>query len=333
MNDKKSVTVGVSPPGLFSSLAKGFNSIAENIELILFPLILDLLLWLGPHVRLRNLLQPLIDQMSANMTDINQAEMSNFIQASNEMFAYVQEHFNLATSLQTFPIGIPSLMTSVLPVTNPLGDPLIFEASSLSSLFLMWIGFSLIGLIFGSWFFMAVSGKSAPEKAAPTIGTVGEAALQTLLLSVLIFLFVMALIIPTSLILYIMTIISPLLAQISLMVMGLVLIWMLIPFIFSPHGIFTHQLSAVKSVLVSLRLVRRFLPGTGLFILMLLVISEILNMLWRFPPETSWMTLIGILGHAFISTALISSMFFYYRAGIQWMEEIINRTTGSEIKA
>ncbi len=333
MNDKRTAAPGVTPPGLFSSLAKGFNCIAQNIELILFPLVFDLLLWFGPHVRLRSLIQPTVDQMSANLSDFNQAEMSNFIQASNEMFAYIQEHFNLVTSLQTFPIGIPSLMTATLPVMNPLGGPLVFEVSSFASALVMWIGFSLIGLITGSWFFLSISGKSAAETETPDIGHIGEAALQSLLLSLFLFLFILVLIIPSSLMLYILTLISPLLAQISIMVMGLVFIWMLIPFVFSPHGIFTHQLTAVKSILVSLRLVRRYLPGTGLFILMLLLINELLNMLWRVPLETSWLTLVGILGHAFISTALISSMFFYYRAGIQWMEEIINRNASNEIRA
>ncbi|MHC1785295.1 MAG: hypothetical protein AB9891_21535 [Anaerolineaceae bacterium] len=334
MNDQKpAATVKVTPPGLISSITSGFNSIAGNIQLILFPLLFDLFLWFGPHVRLRTLAQPFIDEIMASMADLNQADMGNLVEASREMFIYVFDHFNLVTSLHTFPVGIPSLLLSSLPIATPLGNPPVFEPSSITSVFLMWIGFSLIGLITGSWFFYAISSKTAADSERPNVGNIGEAALQTLLLTIFLFIFITVLLVPTSMILYIFTLISPLLSRISIMVMGLVFIWMFIPFVFSPHGIFTHQLSALKSILVSLRLVRRFLPGTGLFILMLLLLSEGLNMLWRFPPETSWMTLVGILGHSFISTALVSSMFFYYRSGIQWMEEVINRTVGNSIKA
>jgi hypothetical protein len=334
MNDQKpAAAIKITPPGLISSITSGFNSIAGNIQLILFPLLFDLLLWFGPHVRLRTIAQPFIDEMMVSMAEFNQTDMSNLVEASREMFTYIFDHFNLVTSLHTFPVGIPSLLMSSLPISTPLGNPTIYEPSSITSAFLIWVGFSLIGLIMGSWFYYAISSKTTAVIEKPNVGNIGEAALQTMLLTIFLFIFSLALFVPTLMILYIFTLISPLLAQISMMVLGLIFIWMLIPFVFSPHGIFTHQLSAVKSILVSLRLVRRFLPGTGIFILMLLLLSEGLKMLWRFPPETSWMTLVGILGHAFISTALVSSMFFYYRSGIQWMQEVINRTVDNGIKA
>ena len=51
------------PPGLIASLMRGFNSVANHVLVILPPVLLDLFLWLGPHLRLKNFFQPFIDQL------------------------------------------------------------------------------------------------------------------------------------------------------------------------------------------------------------------------------------------------------------------------------
>jgi hypothetical protein len=65
------------------------------------------------------------------------------------------------------------------------------------------------------------------------------------------------------------------------------------------------------------------LPTTSLFILSVLVISEGLDLLWRIPPETSWLTLVGVCGHAFITSALLAASFIYYRDADHWTQETL----------
>jgi hypothetical protein len=74
-----------------------------------------------------------------------------------------------------------------------------------------------------------------------------------------------------------------------------------------------------------MRMVRFFLPGTGMFIVIAALISEGLNMVWTLPAASSWLTLIGIAGHAFVVTALLTASFIYYREGLRWMQENIQR--------
>ena len=68
---------------------------------------------------------------------------------------------------------------------------------------------------------------------------------------------------------------------------------------------------------------RMTLPTTSLFFLSILAISEGLNILWRVPPENSWLTLIGVGGHAFITTALLAASFIYYRDADLWTQEAL----------
>jgi ABC-type transporter Mla maintaining outer membrane lipid asymmetry permease subunit MlaE len=72
--------------------------------------------------------------------------------------------------------------------------------------------------------------------------------------------------------------------------------------------------------------VRFILPGTGMFVLSVLVISQGLDVLWSAPPLTSWMMLIGIGGHAFIATGLLAASFVYYRDAMRFVQEFLQRT-------
>ena len=85
------------------------------------------------------------------------------------------------------------------------------------------------------------------------------------------------------------------------------------PLIFSPHGIFTFRSGVWATVMQSLQMTRATLPGTGLFLLAVVVLSQGLNMVWRLPKESSWISLIGIVGHAFITSGLLAASFVYYR--------------------
>jgi hypothetical protein len=102
-----------------------------------------------------------------------------------------------------------------------------------------------------------------------------------------------------------------------------VLLWMFMPLIFSPHGVYVINQKAFPSMLLSMRMVRFFLPGTGMFVVTAAMVSEVLNMVWTIPDATTWLTLVGIFGHAFIVTALLAASFIYYREGLRWMQETI----------
>jgi hypothetical protein len=55
------------------------------------------------------------------------------------------------------------------------------------------------------------------------------------------------------------------------------------------------------------------------------VLSEGLDVLWRVPKDASWLTLVGLAGHGFISTGLLAATFIYYRDATQWVEEVLKQ--------
>jgi hypothetical protein len=148
---------------------------------------------------------------------------------------------------------------------------------------------------------------------------------QVVFLSVIMtgLLFVIGL--PTFFLFSVLTLVNATIGQIALFLFALVALWLVMPIFFSPHGIFALQQDAFHAILNSLRMVRFTLPNTALFLMVFLLITQGLNFLWHTPPADSWLTLVGIAGHAFVSTALLAASFIYYRDINAWLKVIFEQ--------
>jgi hypothetical protein len=122
---------------------------------------------------------------------------------------------------------------------------------------------------------------------------------------------------------------SPLLAQGLLLVVGLLSMWLVVPAFFTPHGIFMQQQNVFKSIHTSLRMARFTLPTSSLFVLSVILIAYGLNFLWNIPTSDSWMVLVGITGHAFITTSLLAASFIYFQDMQAWLQVVFDKLEGS----
>jgi len=306
---------------------RGFDSVANHILVILPPVLLDLFLWLGPHLRLKSFLQSLIDQLP----QMAKLLPSNFpdVTTLQQFLTTVMDQFNLFMVLRTFPVGATSLLSLEMPVQTPLGVPTNLDAGSFLGIFSWVLLLSLLGWLIGAIYYFWISGVALKPDGRSLWKTVK----QTLLLSIiwLGILFVLGL--PAYVVVSIVFSLSPTLGQIMFFIGALLLIWLIMPVFFSVHGIFTLQLDAFRSILGSLRMVRFTLPNTGLFLLLFVIINTGMNFLWNTPSENSWWMLVGIAGHAFVSTALLAASFIYYRDINAWLtvvfEQLQKRATSA----
>jgi hypothetical protein len=127
------------------------------------------------------------------------------------------------------------------------------------------------------------------------------------------------------LILTLLTLFSPLAASIALFGLVLVSFWLIVPLFFIPHGIFVRRQNALYSIFSSFRMARFTLPTSAMFVFTTFILSTGLNYLWSVPGGDSWMTLIGIAGHAFITTAMLAASFVYYRDMNRWLQAAIEK--------
>jgi hypothetical protein len=117
--------------------------------------------------------------------------------------------------------------------------------------------------------------------------------------------------------------INPLLASGALFFMVILSFWLIIPLFFVPHGIFVRRQNAFHSIVTSFKMARFTLPTSGMFVFSSFILSTGLNYLWSVPKGNSWMTLVGISGHAFITTALLAGSFVYYRDMNIWLQVVL----------
>ncbi len=313
------------PPRLTTALISGFNAVANHVYLILPPILLDVFLWLGPHLSLERILSPMISNMNATFEQLGNADMTQLMNSSIDLWKQFSQQFNFFSLLRTLPVGIPSLMAGNVDPATPLGGFTRLEVNSTAGMMLIGLVMVIFGLLLGCFYFSAVSRFSAGDKG-PFFGRCSAwQAAQTVLLTLLSIALILTLAVPGMFIISLLALISPTLATIALFLVGLMAFWFLIPLVFSPHGIFTRQQNAVTSMLTSVRLVRYMMPSVSLFILVAILLIQGLNQLWSVPPANSWLMLIGIAGHAFIATSILSASFVFYRSATAWLEENLSR--------
>lgn len=313
------------PPGVVGSLRAGFDAIASHLAVILVPLALDLFLWLGPRLHVERLFQPLFDELAryARFSGFPSAEVQTLQENSATILEQLQQ-YNLLSALRTFPIGVFSLMSGTQPDQTPLGAPSVIQVNSVFTLFGWLIILTLVGWMFGGIFFRWVSLVVIdPSKSADN--RIGSSIIQTMLISVLYLMLAFMLGAPLLIVLALIMAASPLLAQGLLLILGLLSMWLVVPIFFSSHGIFIRRQNAFSSIHTSLRLARFTMPTSSLFVLSVLLIAYGLNFLWNIPSSDSWMALVGILGHAFVTTSLLAASFIYYRDMQVWLQTVFEK--------
>jgi len=311
------------PPGVIGSLKAGFDAVSNHILLILIPLALDLFLWLGPRLSVSKVLGPLYAIMFAQARRglTSQDDIQRFA-SFQKIFDEAMQHFNLVSlvsKLQTFPVGISSLLARTMPADSPMSQSIVQVTSPL-----VFLGYMLllivVGWTIGGLYFRWVSGTVLGQAGISPL----RAIFQTFVLSVLWFMAMIVVSVPVMMVLTLLMFINPLLASGALFIFVMLYFWVIVPLFFVPHGIFIRGQNAFYSILTSFKMARFTLPTSGMFVFSAFILSSGLDYLWSVPKSNSWMTLVGISGHAFITTALLAASFVYYRDMNVWLQAVLD---------
>jgi hypothetical protein len=119
------------PLGVIGSLTAGFEIVGRHLWLITLPVLLDLLLWLGPRISVAPLLQQFVALLTAQPT-LNPTTTHQVVQAI-QLLKQFGERFNLLSLLGVLPLlNVPSLLAWHAPeIVSPLGEPHVLLITSL----------------------------------------------------------------------------------------------------------------------------------------------------------------------------------------------------------
>src|SRR5436190_1271914 len=313
------------PLGVIASIASGFEAVNARLELILLPLALDLFLWLGPHLSIRPMMERSLSLMRMVLAQ-DPASLKNF-ETMREWLTTFGSEFNLFSILSQplgLPLGLPSLMAGRSPIAIPGGAPTTWLIDSPLELILLFGAFGLMGLFLSSLYFggLAQQVREARLDLRQLIQHVWRdwARLTALATVGLVILTVLSL--PMIVLSAIAALFGPVAVRIVSVISWMAVVWIILYAGFTPHGIILQRRSLLGALWDSLRLVQWSLPSTASLYILLIVISVGLSWVWNIPEANSWYLLIGLVGHALVSTALVAATFIYYRDRYRWWTEM-----------
>jgi len=310
-------------PKIIQAILAGFNTVANKPYLMLFPVILDLFLWFGPGWRVDAFFTPLIQSLTG-LSGLDIPEYTEMIESYQSIWLEVVANIDLAAALRTLPIGVPSLMVSKQHFINPLGQPPVFSLENGVQILGFWAIFLLVGFFIGNIYFKNISNQIVTIHNETGLKSILRSYLQIILLPVLLLLILLILSVPLLFIITLVTMISPALGQFTLLFAGVIVIWVIMPLIFTPHGIFLYNQNLIAAMMTSIQVVRISMVQTAWFVIVSFLMIEGMDYLWRTPPADNWFLAVGILGRAFIVSAVIASSFHYFIDATAFTQSVMN---------
>jgi hypothetical protein len=320
------------PPKLITTILSGFNVVANNISLILLPLLVDIYLWLGPKFKIESLFLPRLKEMTTALSQLNATDMQATLKSSETLWTQFLSQFNLNIAVRTLPMGVPSLVAREMIFNSPLGNIFQYQVPTIGMAFLILFALLTIGFFLGNLYFSSLSRITANPVEKLDFKKLMYQFGQSIIMALILLLVIMIIAIPGMLLLSVIALVSGQMADFIILIALFVMLWLALPLVFSPHGVYVINQKAFPSMLLSIRMMRFSLPGASMFVITSAMISECLNLVWAIPDASSWLTAIGIFGHAFIVTALLTASFIYYRNGLRWMQENSQRLAAAMSK-
>jgi hypothetical protein len=314
------------PIGVLAALALGFDKVAAKPLLIIPPLLLDLFLWLGPHLTIPKIFQQLVSSFSIPAgTELEQVE---YIAALQQWLTDLGEGWNLFGALSSFLVKLPSLMAGRIFITTPLGKVGAWTLDNPMVILASWAGLMVIGLGFGAFFHRWIAQQVAPE-AQLSSGWIAWGRVILFALLVFIGLFVIS-----GVTMFITSAVGMLVGVIGLglIIIGVsILFWAIVYLWFTPHGIIRYRFGVVQAMLESIYLVRWNLFSTIGFLLTSYVITWLSTQVWLLPTEDSWYSILAMVGHAFVGATLLAASYVFYQGRHAWLEQMKAKLSAQKV--
>lgn len=297
-------------PSVVKAIANGFKDMATHAYLIVIPILLDLGLLLGPRLTIEKFLTPLVRmiQMPANIP----TDLAETVQASIKSLLEVAKAYSLTVWLRTIPFGTPSLMAGRISTENPLGAAAVIPVQNLGLLVIFCLLFTVLGLLITSLYYTWNATTVFPKNTDIRNSFLRKTS-TLLLIPIIALVVLLILLMPVALILGISTAINPFLGSIVYFIALLALINLLFPLLFTPHAIILENKNLLEAAKESIFIFKRSGVFASFFVVMMIFATYLSDRLWQNPPDSSWMILVGIFGHAVVSTAMVLASFYFFK--------------------
>ena len=306
-------------PNVFSALAAGFKTLGNHLYLLIFPLALDLFLLFAPRYTVSSLVTSFLAQLNP-LAEGSEELKQLWAELSASLSTFFQS-YSLSSALRSYPLGVPSLLSSRVFMENPYGKLPEIALSTGGNALIFLLLFGIVGAILGALNFYVCSLPIYKEAGKQDAKTKLKPIASLLLLPVLFWAALITIAIPVSLVVSGLSMLHPFLGLLAYFFAAMALISMFLPAIFAPHAVLMLNLNLWQSIRASMRLMRPYYSATSLFVILAVLVSYLTNLLWQSPGTDSPMIYIGIFGHALVSSALLIASIHYFLRVLELNQE------------
>jgi hypothetical protein len=309
------VRATAQPTGLIDVLQVGFDLVNRNLWLLLIPLIIDLLIWLGPQLTVSSLLQQLMAD-AVTVARTNTEGPTAVEEQAQAVIGAIREseglsRYNVLSLIAVPLLGVPTFASEGAGrgPALPLGS--LGVAAGLS-LVVLAVGLALATLFYG------LLGQ-AVRVGKPSLGSFRGDFWPLLARVVGLFAILVALfgafgipagltaLLPDSSGLSFRSIVGSVFLGISL--------WLFVYFSFAPDAIYVSQFRSIEAMRTSWRIVRYNFWSAIAIIGLMSIIGGGLSIVWtglaKMLQEPG--VVLAICGHIYISTGLAAASMAYYK--------------------
>ncbi len=288
------------------------------MELILIPVVLDLLLWLGPRVNVATL----FDEFARAYSELANAEgvTPEIAQMVDQLSASIRE-MGQGTNLLNGLVSGALLHVPSLPVVGaswlPQGS---VDITTMGEAVIWWLVFSLLGLLIGVIYLTTLArrlpiGSVAGARAGQVVMSVLRHWLQVIGFVIIVALALLILYLPISFVVGLLMLASPAFGSAVAALAGAITLIVFFYLYFVTAALIMDNVPLNVAITRSVRLVQEnFWSTLGFVLLSSLIGLGITLLLVQFANTAWWSALLAVVVNAYIGTGLTMALLVFYRS-------------------
>lgn len=305
------------PLGVIDAIQRGFDLINHRLWLLLIPVLLDLFLWRGPRLSPAPWVHTRLDALLAQ-PELSAELPSDFL-LMLEQTRMLADGLNLFALLTGLVTGLPSFMARL--ATSAVAPTLTITETW--QVLLAVVVLIPIGLFIGS-IWLALIVRAMQAETAGWGATLRRAGWLWLNLGLYLAGLTAALVGGSGFFALSLTFLLLLLGSGGLSILGWaslfffwLVLWVGIGLSFVVSAIAVDGVNVARAVWRSLNVVTRNFPATIGLLLIGLLLTEGFARIWLRLSDRNWGVPLGMVGYAYIGTALVAAGFYFYQARYQ----------------